>query len=105
MIILTTPNYPGREILEVKGLVVGSTIQCKNVGRDIGSAFKNLVGGEMVAYKEMLDESRKIAIDRMIAEAEKLGANAIIGFELGSSAIVQGGAEIVAYGTAVSVLT
>lgn len=103
MIILTTPNYPGKEIIDVKGLVTGNTIQCKNVGRDIGSAFKNLVGGEMVAYKEMLDSSRTIAIDRMIKEAESLGANAIIGFELSSSAVIQGAAEIIAYGTAVVV--
>lgn len=101
MIILTTPNYPGKEILEVKGLVKGSTIQCKNIGRDIGSAFKNIVGGEMVAYKEMLDSARDITINRMIEDAQKLGANAIIGFELGSSAVAAGAAEIIAYGTAV----
>ena len=71
MIILTTPDYPGKEIKEVKGLVCGNTIQCRNVGRDIGSAFKNLVGGEMVAYKEMLDSSRKIAIERMLKDALK----------------------------------
>ncbi|MGL4992075.1 MAG: YbjQ family protein [Sarcina sp.] len=103
MIILTTNNYPGKEILEVKGLVTGSTVQCKNVGRDIGAAFKNLVGGEMVAYKEMLDEARKIATNRMIEQAEKLGANAIIAFDISSSAVIQGGAEIVAYGTAIVV--
>lgn len=103
MIILTTPNYPGKEIKEVKGLVCGNTIQCRNVGRDIGSAFKNLVGGEMVAYKEMLDSSRKIAIERMLKDAEALGANAIIGFQLSSSTVIQGAAEIIAYGTAVLV--
>ncbi|MGL4451635.1 MAG: heavy metal-binding domain-containing protein [Sarcina sp.] len=103
MIILTTNNYPGKEILEVKGLVKGSTIQCKNLGRDIGSAFKNLVGGEMVAYKEMLDEAREVAINRMIDEAKQLGANAIIAFDLGSSAVTAGAAEIIAFGTAVVV--
>ena len=103
MLILTTPNYPGKEIKEVKGLVSGNTIQCKNVGRDIGSAFKNLVGGEMVAYKEMLDSSRSIAIERMTKEAENLGANAVVGFRLASSTIVQGAAEVIAYGTAVVV--
>lgn len=103
MLILTTPNYPGKEIKEVKGLVSGNTIQCKNVGRDIGSAFKNLVGGEMVAYKEMLDSSRNIAIERMTKEAEDLGANAIVGFHLASSTIIQGAAEVIAYGTAVVV--
>ncbi|MGL5067149.1 MAG: YbjQ family protein [Sarcina sp.] len=103
MMILTTNNYPGKEIIEVKGLVKGSTIQCKNVGRDIGSAFKNLVGGEMVAYKKMLDDARDIAMNRMIAEAEKLGANAIIAFDLGSSVVAAGAAEIIAFGTAVVV--
>ena len=103
MLILTTPNYPGKEIKEVKGLVSGNTIQCKNVGRDIGSAFKNLVGGEMIAYKEMLDSSRSIAIERMTKEAENLGANAVVGFRLASSTIVQGAAEVIAYGTAVVV--
>ena len=103
MMILTTNNYPGKEIIEVKGLVKGSTIQCKNVGRDIGSACKNVVGGEMVSYKEMLDDARDIAMNRMIAEAEKLGANAIIAFDLGSSAVAAGAAEIIAFGTAVVV--
>ena len=103
MIILTTNNYPGKNIVEVKGLVKGSTIQCKNLGRDIGSAFKNLVGGEMVAYKEMLDSARDIAIKRMIEDADSLGANAIIAFDLGSSAVAAGAAEIIAFGTAVVV--
>lgn len=103
MIILTTPNYPGKEIKEVKGLVCGSTIQCKNFGRDIGSAFKNLVGGEMIAYKEMLDKSKEVAIERMSKEAEALGANAIISFNLSTSSIIQGAAEIIAYGTAIVV--
>lgn len=103
MIILTTDNYPGKNIVEVKGLVKGSTVKCKNVGRDIGSAFKNLVGGEMVAYKEMLDESREVATARMIEEAEGLGANAIICFRIMSSAVAQGAAEMVTYGTAVVV--
>lgn len=103
MIILTTSNYPGKEIKEVKGLVTGSTVQCKNFGRDIGAAFKNLVGGEMMAYKEMLDNARDIATDRMKKEALALGANAVIEFRLSSSAVAQGAAEIVAYGTAVVV--
>lgn len=103
MIILTTPNYPGKEIKEIKGLVSGSTIQCKNFGRDIGSAFKNLVGGEMIAYKEMLDKAKEVAIGRMVKEAESLEANAIISFTLSTSSIIQGAAEIIAYGTAVIV--
>lgn len=103
MIIVTTDTYPGKEIKNVYGLVSGSTVQCKNVGRDIGSSFKNLVGGEMKSYKEMLDDSRRIAIERMIAEAEKHGANAIVSFKLMSSAVAPGAAEMVAYGTAVYV--
>ena len=103
MVILTTDSYPGKGIKEFKGLVKGSTIRCKNVGRDIGSAFKNLVGGEMVSYKEMLDEAREIAMQRMIEEAEVLGANAIVGFRMMSSSVAQGAAEMVAYGTAVVV--
>jgi len=103
MLILTIDNVPGQEIVEVKGLVKGSTVRCKNIGRDIGAGFKNLVGGEMKGYNEMLTEARQIAIGRMVEEAEAMGANAIIGMRLSSSAIVQGAAEMVAFGTAVVV--
>lgn len=101
MLILTIDNVPGKEIKEVKGLVKGSTVRCKNIGRDITSSFKNLVGGEMNSYNEMLIEARKIAIGRMVDEATELGANAIIGMKLASSAVAAGAAEMVAYGTAV----
>lgn len=101
MLVLTIDNVPGKQILEVKGLVKGSTVRCKNVGKDIMSSFKNLVGGEMEAYNEMLIEARQIAIGRMVDDANRLGANAIIGMRLASSAIAAGAAEIVAYGTAV----
>ena len=103
MIILTIENVPGKEIKEVKGLVKGSTVRCKNIGRDITASFKNLVGGEMSGYNDMLTEARQIAIGRMVDEAEAMGANAIIGMKLMSSAIAAGAAEIVAYGTAVVV--
>ena len=103
MIILTIENVPGKEIKEVKGLVKGSTVRCKNIGRDITASFKNLVGGEMSGYNDMLTEARQIAIGRMVVEAEALGANAIIGMKLMSSAIAAGAAEMVAYGTAVVV--
>lgn len=103
MIILTIENVPGKEIKEVKGLVKGSTVRCKNIGRDITASFKNLVGGEMSGYNDMLTESRQIAIGRMVDEAEAMGANAIIGMKLMSSAIAVGAAEMVAYGTAVVV--
>ena len=103
MIILTIENVPGKEIKEVKGLVKGSTVRCKNIGRDITASFKNLVGGEMSGYNDMLTEARQIAIGRMVDEAEGMGANAIIGMKLMSSAIAAGAAEMVAYGTAVVV--
>ena len=103
MIILTIENVTGKEIKEVKGLVKGSTVRCKNIGRDITASFKNLVGGEMSGYNDMLTEARQIAIGRMVDEAEAMGANAIIGMKLMSSAIAAGAAEMVAYGTAVVV--
>ncbi|MBP3915672.1 heavy metal-binding domain-containing protein [Clostridium sp.] len=103
MIILTIDTVPGKNIVEVKGLVKGSTVRCKNVGRDIAASFKNLVGGEMTGYNEMLTEARQIAIGRMVDEATAMGANAIIGLRLMSSAIAAGAAEMVAYGTAVVV--
>ena len=103
MIILTIENVPGKEIKEVKGLVKGSTVRCKNIGRDITASFKNLVGGEMSGYNDMLTEARQIAIGRMVDEAEAMGASAIIGMKLMSSAVAAGAAEMVAYGTAVVV--
>lgn len=101
MLILTTETIPGKGIKEIKGLVKGSTVRCKNIGKDITSSFKNLVGGEMTSYTEMLTEARQIAIGRMVDEAETLGANAIIGMRLVSSSLTAGAAEMVAYGTAV----
>lgn len=83
------------------GMVKGSTIQCKNIGRDIGASFKNLVGGEMKAYTEMMDEARDLAIQRMVEEAEGLGADAVVNIRFATSAIIQGAAEVIAYGTAV----
>lgn len=101
MLVLTTETIPGKGIKEVKGLVKVSTVRCKNIGKDIASSFKNLVGGEMNSYTEMLTEARQIAIGRMVDEAESLGANAIIGMRLVSSSLAAGAAEMVAYGTAV----
>lgn len=101
MLVLTTETIPGKGIKEVKGLVKGSTVRCKNIGKDITASFKNLVGGEMTSYTEMLIEARQIAIGRMVDEAESLGANAIIGMRLVSSSLTAGAAEMVAYGTAV----
>lgn len=101
MLVLTTETIPGKGIKEVKGLVKGSTVRCKNIGKDITASFKNFVGGEMTSYTEMLTEARQIAIGRMVDEAESLGANAIIGMRLVSSSLTAGAAEMVAYGTAV----
>ncbi|MBW6409859.1 heavy metal-binding domain-containing protein [Clostridium weizhouense] len=103
MLILTTDNVPGKNICDIKGLVKGSTVRCKNIGKDLMAGFKNIVGGEMNGYNEMLTEARQIAIGRMIDEATEKGANAIIGVRLMSSSIAQGAAEMVAYGTAVIV--
>ncbi len=101
MFIVTTDQIPGKEIIEVKGLVKGSTVRSKNIGRDIGASFKNLVGGELTGYNEMLTEARQIAIGRMVEDAKAQGANAIVGLRLMSSSVMAGAAEMVAYGTAV----
>lgn len=101
MLIVTTEGIVGKEIIEVKGMVRGSTVRSKNVGKDIGSAFKSLAGGELNSYNEMLTEARQIAIGRMVEDAESLGANAIVGMRLMSSSVMTGAAEMVAYGTAV----
>lgn len=101
LLILTINDVPGKKITEVVGLVKGSTIRSKHIGKDIGASFKQLVGGELTGYDEMLVEARKIAIGRMVEDAKSQGANAIIGFRLTSAAVMQGAAEMLAYGTAV----
>ena len=101
MLIVTTDTIVGKEIIEVKGLVKGSTVRSKHIGKDITAGLKSIVGGELTGYNEMLVEARQLAIGRMVEDAEKLGANAIIGMRLHSAAITQGAAEVVAYGTAV----
>ena len=103
MIITTTESIPGKEIKEVYGIVTASTVRSKNIGKDIGAGLKSLAGGEIKTYNEMMEEARKIAIGRMVEKAEAMGANAVIGMRLTSSAIAQGAAEMVAYGTAVVV--
>ena len=100
MVLVNTDYISGKE-LEMLGMVKGSTIQCKNIGRDIGASFKNLVGGEMKAYTEMMNEARDLAIQRMVEEAEVLGADAVVKISFATSAIIQGAAEVIAYGTAV----
>lgn len=103
MLVVTTDTIADKKIVKVLGLVKGSTVRSKNVGKDIGASLKGLVGGELNSYTEMLIESRQIAIGRMVEDAEKLGANAIVGMRLQSAAVMQGAAEMVAYGTAVVV--
>ena len=100
MILVNTDYISGKE-LETLSLVKGSTIQSKNVGKDILQSFKTLVGGELKAYNDMMNEARAIATKRMVAEAEELGADAIVNIRYASSAIMQGAAEVIAYGTAV----
>ena len=100
MLIVTTDYITGKD-LEMLGLVKGSTIQTKNVGRDISQSFKTLVGGELKSYNEMMNDARALATKRMVEEAEAMGADAIVGVRYASSAIMQGAAEAIAYGTAV----
>lgn len=100
MILVNTDYITGRE-LEMLGLVKGSTIQSKNIGRDISQSFKTLVGGELKAYNDMMNDARALATKRMVAEAEALGADAIVNVRYASSAVMQGAAEVIAYGTAV----
>ena len=100
MLLLNIDYVPGREI-EGLGLVKGTVVQSKNIGRDFMAGMKTLVGGEIVGYTEMLTEARQIATKRMVDEASALGADAVINIRFGSSAVMQGAAEVIAYGTAV----
>jgi uncharacterized protein YbjQ (UPF0145 family) len=100
MILVNTDYITGKEF-EMLGLVKGSTIQSKNIGRDITQGLKTLVGGELTAYTEMMNDARAIATKRMVAEAEELHADAVVNIRYASSAVMQGAAEVIAYGTAV----
>ena len=100
MILVNTDYISGKE-LDTLGLVKGSTIQTKHIGKDITQSFKTLVGGELTAYNEMMNHARALATKRMVAEAEALGADAIVNIRYASSAVMQGAAEVIAYGTAV----
>jgi len=102
MLIVTVNEIPGRNH-EVLGLVKGSVVRSKHLGRDIAAGFKTIVGGEIKGYTEMLAEARQVATDRMIEEAKNLRANAIIGVRYESSSIMQNAAEVLAYGTAVRI--
>ena len=100
MLLLNIEYVPGREI-EALGMVRGTVVQSKHLGKDFMAAMKTLVGGELVGYTEMLIEARQIATKRMVDEAAAMGADAVINVQYGSSAIMQGAAEVIAYGTAV----
>ena len=99
MILVNTDYISGKEF-EMLGLVKGSTIQSKNIGRDITQGLKTIVGGELTAYNEMMNDARALATKRMVAEAEELGADAVINIRYASAAVMQGAAEVMAYGTA-----
>ena len=103
MILVTISEVPGKTIKKNLGLVRGNTIRARHLGRDISAALKNIVGGEITDYTKMMAESREQALDRMVEEAESLGANAIIGVKFTTSMIMQSASEILAYGTAVIV--
>ena len=100
MIVVNTDYISGKE-LEMLGLVKGSTIQTKNIGRDITQGFKTLVGGELGAYTQMMNDARELAAQRMEEDAIRLGADAVVNVRFATSAIMQGGGEVMAYGTAV----
>lgn len=100
MILVTTDYVSGKET-QMLGLVTGSTIQTKNLGRDITQSFKTLVGGELKAYNDMMNDARALATKRMVEKATELGADAVIALRYSSAAVMQGAAEVVAYGTAV----
>jgi uncharacterized protein YbjQ (UPF0145 family) len=103
MILTNVDSVPGKEIKEHYGLVSGSTVRAKHVGRDLMASLKNIVGGELKGYTELLRESRNEAVGRMIQQAEELGANAVINVRFSTSSVAQGAAELYAYGTAVRV--
>lgn len=103
MILTTLEGVPGKEIIEHYGIVQGSTVRAKNVGKDFMAGLKNLVGGELKGYTELLQEARQESVDRMVLEAQQLNANAIINVRFATSSVAQGAAELFAYGTAVRV--
>ena len=103
MKLLSIEYVPGKEI-EALGMVKGTVVQTKNIGRDFMAGMKTLVGGEIVGYTEMLNEARQIAVKRMVDEAKELGADAVIGVKYGFSQVMTGAAEVIAYGTAVKLV-
>jgi len=103
MILTNIEEVPGRKVIACMGLVSGSNVRAKHLGRDLMAGLKNIVGGELVGYTELLREARQHAVERMIAEAEGLGANAVVNVRFSTAAVTQGAAELFAYGTALKV--
>ena len=103
MILTNIESIPGKQIVEHFGVVSGSTVRAKHVGRDLMASLKNIVGGELKGYTELLQDSRRQATDRMIEQAAQLGANAIINVRFATSSVAQGAAELYVYGTAVRI--
>ncbi len=103
MLISNTEEVPGRSISEFYGIVSGSTVRTKHIGRDIMASLKNIFGGELKGYTELLQDARDEALDRMMEQAESLGANAVVNVRFSTSSVAQGAAELFAYGTAVKV--
>jgi len=103
MLVVNTETIPGYRVVALRGLVQGNTVRAKHLGRDIAAGLKNLVGGELRGYTELLTESRREAMQRMIAQAQQLGANAVVNVRFSTSAVTQGAAELYVYGTAVVV--
>ena len=103
MIITTGNDVPGKKISSILGVVKGSTVRARNIGRDIGAGFKSIVGGEVKTYTEMTQNARDEAFNRMVNDAIELGANAIIGVRFTTSMVMQGASEMLAYGTAVKI--
>ena len=103
MIMVSTETVPGRNVVEVFGVVTGSTVRAKHIGRDFMAGLKNIVGGELKGYTELLGEARAEATSRMVAQAQSMGANAILNIRYATSSVAQGAAELFAYGTAVRV--
>jgi uncharacterized protein YbjQ (UPF0145 family) len=104
MIVVTTEHIEGKRITETLGLVKGSTIRARHVGRDVMAGLRNIVGGEVKDYTVMLAQAREEALQRMIEQGEKMGANAIVGARFVTSMVMSGAAEMVAYGTAVKIV-
>lgn len=101
MLVATTDQLPGREVKEILGIVFGSCVQTKHIGKDLGAGLRSVVGGEAKGYTELMEEARRTAMQRMIEDAKKLGADAVVGMRYATAQTMHGAAELIAFGTAV----